>query len=96
MGYTKENLKTKLFEIHCEINQKGLNIDLEYDDKYDSWAITFSKGNHSRHALLHKKDADECMMGKKCIYFWSIIDQYASILEDLTSSDQEPVSEASA
>jgi len=82
MKYSKESLKKKLLEIHREINQKGLSLNIEFDDRYDSWAITFSKGDHSRHALLHKKDADECMIGKKCIYFWGIIDQYASILED--------------
>ena len=82
MDYSIEDLQKKLLEIHCEINQKGFSFDIEYNDRYYSWVITFSKGGHSRHALLHKKDADECMMGKKCIYFWGIIDQYASILED--------------
>jgi len=82
MDYSKESLKKKLLEIHCEINQKGFSLDIEYDDRYTSWVITFRKGNISRHALLHEKDADECMMGKKCMYFWGIIDQYASILED--------------
>ena len=91
MDYSKESLKKKLLEIHCEINQKGLSFDIEYDDKYKSWVITFKKGNYSRHALLDKKDADECMMGKKCIYFWGIIDQYASILEDEISLTEESV-----
>ena len=91
MGHSKESLKKKLLEIHCEINQKGLSFNIEYDAKYSSWVITFRKGNISRHALLHKKDADECMMGKKCIYFWGIIDQYASILEDEISLTEESV-----
>ena len=92
MDYSKESLKKKLLEIHCEINQKGLSIDVEYDDRYNSWVITFNKGDHSRHALLHKKDADECMIGKTCIYFWGIIDQYASILEDEISLNEGSVS----
>jgi hypothetical protein len=89
MDYSNENLKKKLLEIHREIDQKDLSLDIEFDDRYDSWAITLSRGGHSRHALLHRKDADECMMGKKCIYFWGIIDQYASILEDEISFAEE-------
>jgi hypothetical protein len=88
MDYSIESLKKKLLEIHCEINQKGLSLDIEYDDRYNSWVITFSKGNHRRHALLDKKDADECMIGKKCIYFWGIIDQYANILEEEISLNE--------
>ena len=89
MDYSKDNLKEKLLEIHREISQKGLSLNIEFDDKYDSWVITFSKSGHSRHAFLHKKDADECMMGKKCIYFWGILDQYAAILEDEISLTEE-------
>ena len=95
MDYSKESLKKKLLEIHREINQKGLSLNIEFDDRYNSWVITFSKDGHCRHALLHKKDADECMMGEKCIYFWGIIDQYASILEDEISLKERSVSKPS-
>ena len=91
MEYTEESLKQKLLEIHCEIKDKGLSLNVEFDEKYNSWAITFSKGGRSRHALLHKKDADDCMTGKKCIYFWGIIDQYAGILEDEISEAEARV-----
>jgi hypothetical protein len=91
MDYSSESLKKKLLEIHCEINQKDLSFDIEFDDRYNSWVITFSKGDYRRHALLDKKDADECMIGKKCIYFWGIIDQYASILEEEISLTEESV-----
>ena len=43
MDYTKESLKQKLVEIHCEIKEKGLSLNIEFDEKYNSWAITFSK-----------------------------------------------------
>jgi hypothetical protein len=94
MNYSKESLKKKLLEIHCEINQGNFSLDLEFDEKYNSWAITFSKGGHRRHALIHKDDADECMMGKQCIYLWGIMDQYASILEEEMTLSKKGDSEA--
>ena len=86
MHYTKENLKEKLFEIHREADHKGLSCEIEYDEKYNSWVVSLKKDDHIRYALLHKDDVDECMAGNKCIYFWSIINEYASILEEETSS----------
>ena len=83
-----ESLKEKLFEIHREADHKGLSCEIEYDEKYNSWAVSLSKDDHIRYALLHKDDVDGCMAGEKCIYFWSIINEYASILEEKSSLTQ--------
>ena len=88
MKYSKENLKQRLLEIHPDITQKGLSVRIEYEEKYKSWVITFTKGDRSRHAFLDTKDADECMAGKKCIYLWGLIDQYANVLDDNVSSNK--------
>jgi hypothetical protein len=88
MPYSKESLKEKLFEIHREADHIGLSCEIEYDERYSSWVVSLSKDGHIRHALLHKNDVDQCMEGKKCIQFWGIINEYASILEEESSLNQ--------
>lgn len=81
MEYTKEDLAKKIIEIHPEITKKGLTLDLNFEEERNSWVIGFSRGDQSRYAFLDKKDADDCMAGKKCIYLWGLIDQYALIFD---------------
>jgi hypothetical protein len=81
MEYTKEDLEKKIIEIHPEIAKKGLSLDLKFEADRNAWIIGFAKGDKSRYAFLDKRDADECMAGKKCIYLWGLIDQYALILD---------------
>ena len=81
MSYTKDELKSKLLEMYPEIKSFGLSTELEFDSVRGAWVVTFSKGNHSRHAFLDKKDADACMEGNACIYLGVLIAQYIKDLE---------------
>ena len=81
MSYTKAGLKKKLLEIYPEITKYGLSTELEFDEERDAWIVSFSKGNHNRHAFLDKKDADACIEGNACIYLAILIAQYIKDLE---------------
>ena len=81
MGYTKDDLEKKLFEMYPEIERFGLSVSLEFDDEKDAWVVSFEKGSHKRHAFLDKKDADACMDGNACIYLGILIAQYIKDLE---------------
>jgi len=81
MSYTKDELKSKLLKMYPEIKSFGLSTELEFDPGKNAWVVTFSKGNHSRHAFLDKKDADTCMEGNACIYLGVLIAQYIKDLE---------------
>jgi len=81
MGYTKDDLEKKLFEMYPEIERFGLSVSLEFDDGKDAWVVSFEKGSHKRHAFLDKKDADACMDGNACIYLGILIAQYIKDLE---------------
>jgi len=81
MSYTKDGLKSKLLKMYPEIKSFGLSTELEFDSGKNAWVVTFSKGNHSRHAFLDKKDADTCMEGNACIYLGVLIAQYIKDLE---------------
>ena len=81
MGYTKADLKKKLYEMYPEIKRFGMSLALDFDKEKDAWVVSFVKGNHKRHAFLDKKDADSCIEGKSCIYLGMLIAQYIKDLE---------------
>lgn len=81
MGYSEADLKEKLYEMYPEINKFGLSLNLEFDKEKDAWVVSFTKGNHKRHAFLDKKDADSCIEGQSCIYLGMLIAQYIKALE---------------
>jgi hypothetical protein len=85
MGYTKEDLKTKLLEMYPEIKAFGLSLSLELDKEKDAWVVSFEKGSHRRHAFLEKKDADSCIGGNVCVYLGMLIAQYIKDMELLVS-----------
>ncbi len=88
MGYSKEDLKSKLLDMYPEIKKNDLSTDLAFDDAKKAWVVTFSKGEHSRHAFLDKKDADACVDGNVCIYLGVLIEQYIKdIEEELSGKD---------
>jgi hypothetical protein len=81
MSYTKEDLKRKLLEMYPEISTYSLSTELEFDEGKEAWIVSFSKGEHRRHAFLDKKDADSCIEGNACIYLGILIAQYIKDLE---------------
>lgn len=83
MAEEKQELKAKLLELYPELERYGLSIELEFDQKKNAWVITFEKGGRERHAFLDKKDADECIQGRTCIYLGVLIGQYIRDLENI-------------
>jgi hypothetical protein len=88
MGYTKEDLKTKLLEMYPEIQTFGLSLSLELDKGKDAWVVSFEKGGHRRHAFLDRKDADSCIGGNVCVYLGVLITQYIKDMELLVSKNR--------
>ena len=82
MSYSNDQLKAKLLELYPEINSYGLEVDLDFDKNKNAYVVTFSKGEHNRHAFLDKGDADSCIEGNACIYLGVLIAQYIKDLEE--------------
>jgi hypothetical protein len=82
MGYSEADLEKKLLEMYPEITKYGLALSLTLDQEKDAWIVSFQKGNHKRHAILDKKDADACLDGNVCIYLGMLITQYIKDLEE--------------
>jgi len=68
MAYTQVLLEAKILEMYPEITNHGINVGMSYDDEKAAWVIKFKKDHHELETFLEKKDADECMEGKKCVY----------------------------
>lgn len=82
MAYTQDDLRAKLLDMYPEIKKYGLDISLSFDEEKDAWVVTFSKGDHQRHAFLDTSDADSCIEGNTCIYLGVLITQYLKDLEE--------------
>ncbi|MGO0122362.1 hypothetical protein [Desulfothermobacter acidiphilus] len=82
MSYTAEDLKAKFMEMYPELKKCDVAVDLEFDPQRDAWIVTFKKDTAQRHAFLAKKDADDCMEGRVCIYLGVLIAQYIKDMEE--------------
>ncbi|MFH1060870.1 MAG: hypothetical protein V1797_19585 [Pseudomonadota bacterium] len=76
MHHNAAELAGKLKEMYPEIEQHGLEMDLEFKPDQSYWIIKLSKGDHRLHTLLDKKDADACLNGVQCVYLGVQIGQF--------------------
>lgn len=81
MQHNAVELAGKLREMYPEIEQHGLEMDLEYKPERAYWIIKLSKGDHRLHTLLDKKDADACLDGVQCVYLGVQIGQFVKNFE---------------
>ncbi len=83
MGYTVVGLKEKLLKFHPEIAQKGLNLLVAFDTEQNRFRLKLSKGDQEFETFLDKKDADDCMDGKKCVNLAVQMTQFLAEFEDI-------------
>jgi hypothetical protein len=81
MEHKKEELAAKLKEMYPEIQEHGLDLDLEFNQEKNYWIIKLSKGDHRLHTLLNKDDADACLEGTQCVYLGVQIGQFVKNFE---------------
>jgi hypothetical protein len=85
MDYPLEELKRKIYEFHPEIGQKGINLDVSFNQQENKYEVRLSKAGQEFGAFLEKQDADDCMAGKKCITLAILVTQVVAELENLVS-----------
>ncbi len=68
MAYTQVALEQKILEMYPEIRQHGISMGMHFDEGRNAWVIKFKKDHHELETYLDKKDADDCIEGKKCVY----------------------------
>ncbi|UCH81889.1 MAG: hypothetical protein JSW20_04495 [Nitrospiraceae bacterium] len=68
MGYSNVALKDKIIELHPEIVENGVAVNLVFNEELKTYDVNMKKDEHELKTHLETKDADECMDGKKCIH----------------------------
>jgi hypothetical protein len=63
----KEQLCSKIVELYPDIGECGIDLDVEYDDAKKAWIVDLKKDKFELKTHLEDGDADQCMLGRKCI-----------------------------
>ncbi len=66
MTLSKEDLKSKIIQLFPEIDQYGLELDVERDESQDAWLARVKKNENELATHLDEKDVEECLAGVKC------------------------------
>ena len=78
-----DRLSAKIREFHPEIEQNGIDLILTFDEPADRYVIKLSKSGEEVGVYLERKDADDCLAGKKCVNLAVQVTQLLSKLEEL-------------
>jgi hypothetical protein len=85
MNDNPDHLKDKIRAFHPEIDQKGMNLSVTWDEPGKRFGLRLSLTGQEVGAYLDKKDADECMTDKKCLNLAVLVTQLIAELEDLVT-----------
>lgn len=85
MDYTIVGLREKILALHPEIQDYGLALGLSYDEASRRYTLKLGKGQDEVGGYLEKKDADDCMDGKKCVNLAVQLTQMIAELQDLVT-----------
>lgn len=63
----KEQLCAKIIELYPDIGACGIDVDVDYDAEKKAWIVDLKKGSFELKTHLEDEDADQCMLGQKCV-----------------------------
>ena len=79
----KEQLCAKIIELYPDIGACGIDVDVDYDAEKKAWIVDLKKGSFELKTHLEDDDADQCMLGQKCVGLGIEIAQLRSNIERL-------------
>ena len=82
MGYSKVELERKLIEMYPDVVKHKIAMCVDFDKAKNAWIVEFKKDGSELKTHLEKRDADECMEGKKCVYLGVQIAQFVKNFEE--------------
>jgi hypothetical protein len=74
-------LEDKILQMYPEVRQHGINVSLDFSKEKNAWIIKFKKDRHELTTHLDKRDADDCIEGKKCVYLGVQIGEFIKNFE---------------
>ena len=63
----KAALCEKIRELYPDIGECGIDVDVDYDQEKNAWIVDLKKGSFELKTHLEDDDADQCMLGQKCV-----------------------------
>jgi hypothetical protein len=81
MGYSQSDLESKIIEMYPVIKEHNIAVSMSFSEEESAWIIKLKKDIHELTTHLKKKDADECLEGKKCVYLGVQVGEFVDNFE---------------
>jgi hypothetical protein len=62
-----KGLCEKIRQIYPDVGECGIDVEAEYDPKEKTWVVHLKKGSYKLKTFLEEGDAEQCMLGQKCV-----------------------------
>jgi hypothetical protein len=79
----KEKICEQIGSIYPEIGECGIDVDVDWDEEKNVWAVDLKKDGHELKTYLESDDAEACMEGKQCVSLGLRIAQLKSNIEKM-------------
>jgi hypothetical protein len=63
----RKELCEKIRQIYPDVGECGIDVEAEYDPKEKTWVVHLKKGSYKLKTFLEEGDAEQCMLGQKCV-----------------------------
>ena len=83
MNQETSRVIAKIHEYHPEIERNNIKLSVSWDEAGKRYALKLSKSGETVGSYLDRKDADDCLAGKKCVNLAVQVTQLSAELEDL-------------
>jgi hypothetical protein len=80
--YDKKALCEKIKEVHPDIGECGINVNVEWDATNNAWVVDLKKDQHELKTFLEPEDAKGCIDGKQCVSLGLQIAQLKANIKD--------------
>lgn len=77
----KAQLCEKILEIYPDIGECGIDIDVAFDEQQQRWTVDLQKDRHRVKTFLEAGDAEQCLLGRKCVGLGIEISQLRDTVE---------------
>ena len=76
MQVNSKSLKNKILEFYPEIRQHDIDLDIVFDSTKDSWVVILEKDKNRMFTYIEEKNAQNCLIGTKCVYLGTQIGMF--------------------
>ena len=60
-------LCNKITSLYPDIGKCGIDVNVEFDKKQNTWVVDLKKDRHELKTFLEEGDAENCMEGRQCV-----------------------------